>query len=766
MSGVQIIMLSLHRDMPWLDTITIYEQFCIVCVCCKLAKQHICGFQIQQFPAIVIYSISDLIRLQEKTRSSKWWEESGHQNSISFDSSDPDMRHSRDSWARDDDLEYSRHSSGRKNPEYASDRAHREQAHLSRRHRDSNSEYWNDYNQYEDGHRRSNGTAEIGRDIPSARSQSHNADYKRKSRHSEDYPSSKRPKDSDQWNHDKFDPNLDEPVDSSGAVKNQLNRTVHQAAKIYEPQSQRIILKNLPSNNMNKLPHQTDERKKSDAKSRQDEGAQALQRKKGPASANDQDSAVGTVNRDNPRSVLAVSKQDPKVDRETFGDSKVATVMEAVTEEQNKEAGNKASRKIPIIWNPKSNAPAIKLPPHKLEESLKRQQEIDLKAEALKQQELARKYEIARKAEKQRKKEEERKAERLRVQQDIAEKAEQIRLRHEREKQEKAERKSAAKKRQKAAKNERKRKAAENLAEDQRTQQAQDALPEPPGNQNATETTAQADNPKGRKLSKAEKKAQKRLEADKAAQIDKKTQLHLETKNGTLVGLKGPPLPPGAIIPSNEELPPPPPRPSKNYQGALKSQSSLQEQHVQDQNVQKEHVQEQFEMLPGPPQIPQDSPMSSLPFPPGFFPNDPRPSELPLPPQWPNPVDMLSEFNSRSELQGSSPSADKIQSTPSLEELRSQSLEKMRKQSSHKIHAEAQPKQDCEYTAGQDTVAKQIKEGERVQLAEDSAKATGNSLVQSETKQAKEIPAEEKLMDEFEDIIDPNDELGADFIEL
>ena len=673
------------------------------------------------------------------------------------------MRQSRDSWARDDDLEYSRHSSDRKNPEYASDRAHREQAHFSRRHRDSNSGYWNDYNQYEDGHRRSNGTAEIGRDNPSARSQSHNADYKRKFRHSEDYPSSKRPKNSDQWNHDKFDPSLDEPVDSSGAVKNKLNRIVHQAAKIYEPQSQRIILKNLPSNNMNKLPHQTDERKKSDAKSHQEEAAQALQQRNGPASANEKDSAVGIVSRDNPKTVLGDSKQDTKISRENLEDSKVANVMEAVTDEQNKEAGNKASRKIPIIWNPKSNAPAIKLPPHKLEESLKRQQEIDLKAEALKQQELARKSEIARKAEKQRKKEEERKAER--VQQDIAEKAEQIRLRREREKREKAERKSAAKKHQKAAKNERKRRAAENLAEDQRTQQAQDALPEPPSNQNATDTTAQADNSKGRKLSKAEKKAQKRLEAEKAAQIDEKSQLRLETKNGTLVGLKGPPLPPGAIIPSDEELPPPPPRPS-NYQGTLKSKSSLQEQHVQTQNVQEEHVQEQYEMLPGPPQIPQDSPMSSLPFPPGFFPNDPRPSELPLPPQWPNAVDTLSGLNSQSELQGSLPSADRIQSTPSLEELRSQSLEKMRKQSSHKIHAEAQPKQDREYTAGQDRAAKTIKEGERVTSAEDSAKAIGNSLVQSDIKQAKEIPAEEKLMDEFEDIIDSNDVLGADFIEL
>ena len=111
------------------------------------------------------------------------------------------------------------------------------------------------------------------------------------------------------------------------------------------------------------------------------------------------------------------------------------------------------------------------------------------------------------------------------------------------------------------------------------------------------------------------------------------------------------------------------------------------------------------------------------------------------------------------------PSAEKIETTPSLEELKSQSLETVRCLS-QKAHAKAQPKQDRQYTAGQNTAAKPIKEGGQIQLAEDSARATGNSLVNSETKQGKDVSAEElALMDEFEDIIDRN-ELGADFIKV
>ena len=113
-------------------------------------------------------------------------------------------------------------------------------------------------------------------------------------------------------------------------------------------------------------------------------------------------------------------------------------VMAAVTEEQNKEAGSQASRRTPIVWNPKPNATSIKLPYHKLEQSFKRQEGSLHKPIALEQKNFHR-------TEKQ-KKQEENRVENTRLRREIGRLAEEVRQKQEREEQEKKEPKTAKKK--------------------------------------------------------------------------------------------------------------------------------------------------------------------------------------------------------------------------------------------------------------------------------------------------------------------------------
>ena len=300
-----------------------------------------------------------------------------------------------------------------------------------------------------------------------------------------------------------------------------------------------------------------------------------------------------------PKAGFAASKQDPRVSREDLASSVAAHNMEgeqniAVAEAQNKTT----KRQFPIVWAPNAKSLPIRLPAHKLEQALKRQKRSKHETEPLEQQELPHK------AEKERKSEEQPKTKRLRVQHDRAEKAAQSRTRCERER---AQQKTAAKRRQRAAQAGRKQhqKAVDSFAVLNLQEEAKDAAPQSPsGNANAADLNSQADSKSDRKLSKAAKKAKRRIESEKAAQIRNQSQLRLETKHGSLVGLSGPPLPPGAILPTNEVLPP------RHSPFELQRRSEISKQFTRT----KWHTASCSRQL-----------NEQLAFPPGFSPDDPKP---------------------------------------------------------------------------------------------------------------------------------------------